>query len=305
MFDTLDSLKDKLKGVFLSKVSLAKYNTWRIGGSADYYFIPKNKQSLTDCLNFLPKDTPVTYLGLGSNVLIRDGGIRGLVIHTAKMEDEILCLDRNLFYFSAGVSCAKIAKFCANEGMTSGLFFAGIPGTIGGALAMNAGAFGGETWSQVEAVETMDRNGVLRIRYPKDFAIGYRHVDGPADEWFIGGYLRFQEESIGSIESAKLGIQTLLKKRKATQPIGLPSCGSVFKNPLGYYAAQLIQGSRLKGKVKGGAYVSSKHANFIITEAGAKSSDIESLIHEIIDTVEKQHQIKLVPEVRLLGEEKS
>jgi UDP-N-acetylmuramate dehydrogenase len=182
--------------------------------------------------------------------------------------------------------------------LVGGEFLAGIPGTLGGALAMNAGAFGGETWSLVRRVETIDRRGVRRWRAPADFQVGYRQVRGPAGEWFVTAELQLQA---GDGEAGLQRVKELLERRNATQPIGLPSCGSVFRNPPGDHAARLIEACGLKGTRRGGACVSAKHANFIINEGTASAADIEDLIRYVAETVERMQGVCLVPEVHVVG----
>jgi UDP-N-acetylmuramate dehydrogenase len=202
----------------------------------------------------------------------------------------------------AGVPCAKLAKQCAKWNLGPAEFFAGIPGTLGGALAMNAGAFGGETWRHVVEVETINHRGEVQRRKTSDYQIAYRHVRGPQNEWFMGAQLTFATRG-DSLESGEAEIRALLKRRKETQPIGEPSCGSVFTNPPGHHAAKLIEGAGLKGYRIGGAVVSTKHANFIINEGDATASDIEQLIHHVKAVVLEKFQVELQPEVRVVGED--
>jgi UDP-N-acetylmuramate dehydrogenase len=200
-------------------------------------------------------------------------------------------------YAEAGVPCAKLARQCAKWDLGPAEFFTGIPGTIGGALAMNAGAFGGETWRQVRAVETIDRSGQVRVRNATEYGASYRHIDAPAnDEWFLAATFHFET---GSSEG---DTRALLERRKQTQPIGEWSCGSVFTNPPGDHAARLIESAGLKGLRVGGAVVSAKHANFILNEGAATAQDIESLIKEVQQEVERKHGRHLVPECRIVGE---
>ena len=199
----------------------------------------------------------------------------------------------------AGAACAKLARFAARAGLVGLEFFAGIPGTLGGALAMNAGAFGGETWRRVTLVETVDRSGRVRERLPEEFRIGYREVQGPAGEWFLAAHLELEA---GDSEAAQTEIRRLLAQRAATQPTGQPSCGSVFRNPKGDYAARLIEAAGLKGERIGGAQVSEKHANFIINTGDASAADIEALVVRVQERVEAASGIRLQPEVRVLGE---
>jgi UDP-N-acetylmuramate dehydrogenase len=277
---------------------MARHTSWRVGGPADLWYKPADVEDLAAFLAALPADQPVHWLGLGSNLLVRDGGIRGAVIAThgvlAKMERR----GSQGLYAEAGVPCAKIARSCAQWGLGAGEFFAGIPGTLGGALAMNAGAFGGETWAQVQSVETLDRAGRRRRRARSEYQVGYRSVSGPEGEWFLAAELEFP----AGRPTTQASIRELLLKRNTSQPIGLPSCGSVFTNPPGDHAARLIEAAGLKGFSIGAAQVSPKHANFIINTGGATAAGIESLIRHVAAEVERVHGIKLVAEVRILGE---
>jgi UDP-N-acetylmuramate dehydrogenase len=282
---------------------LARHTSWRIGGPAKQYFRPRDNAALQYFLQNLPAAEPLFWLGLGSNVLIRDGGFDGTVIHTLKMQaqTEIISQDPQaglVMRVDAGVPCAKIAKLACKHFVVGAEFFAGIPGTIGGALAMNAGAFGSETWQHVVAVEVINRRGEITLRTPQEYQIGYRSVSGPADEWFLAAQLRFVP---GDQDQAQQRIKELLQRRSATQPIGLPSCGSVFRNPEGKYAAELIEASKLKGRRIGDAEVSIKHANFIINLDKALARDVELLIQEVQQVVWDDHAVRLQPEVKFVG----
>jgi UDP-N-acetylmuramate dehydrogenase len=277
---------------------MAKHTSWHVGGPADLFFTPLDVADLAGFLRSLEPSMPVMWIGLGSNLLVRDGGIRGAVIDTHGVFAELDRLNDNEIWAGAGVACAKLAKQCIKWGLGPAEFFAGIPGTLGGALAMNAGAFGGETWNHVVSVATLDRNGVRRERPAADFTVGYRHVSGPTDEWFLGARLRFEQRPGVSSEDIRL----LLARRKATQPIGEWSCGSVFTNPPGDHAARLIDSAGLKGFRIGGARVSEMHANFIVNDGTATATDIEQLIAHVRQTVEQVHGVKLTPEVRMVGE---
>lgn len=248
---------------------MAKHTSWRVGGPADWYFEPADLPDLQRFLAELPRAVPLHWIGLGSNLLIRDGGISGAVIATHGVFDELERIDEMIVRAGAGVACAKLARQCVQWNLDGADFFAGIPGTVGGALAMNAGAFGGETWAHVVAVETLDRDGRVQRRDATDYGVGYRSVEGPADEWFLSGSFRF----LLARGRNRDGIRSLLKRRGETQPIGVPSCGSVFRNPPGDHAARLIEAAGLKGLRIGGAEVSAKHANFIINTGTASASD--------------------------------
>ncbi len=286
-----------VRGEILRDEPLARHTSWRVGGPADRYFKPADVDDLAAFLATLPEDEPVMWVGLGSNLLVRDGGIRGTVVATHGVLNRLERLDEERVYAESGVPCAKLARSCARWGLRSGEFFAGIPGTVGGALAMNAGAFGGETWTHVLAVDVIDRRGRRRRRAPDEYRVGYRAVKGPEGEWFLGAEFRFEPGEAGQEE-----IREILARRKATQPIGQPSCGSVFRNPPGDFAARLIETAGLKGAEIGGARVSEKHANFIISRRGARAADIEQLIRHVQETVKAVHGVELVPEVRVAGE---
>ena len=245
-----------------------------------------------------PAAEPLLWVGLGSNLLVRDGGFPGTVILTADLSHQLARAENDRVVASAGVSCAKLARFCARQGLCGGEFFAGIPGTVGGALAMNAGAFGAETWALVDRVQTIDRDGVCRWREVTHYRVGYRTLAGPAGEWFLGAELRLQPGEPGRAEGE---IRRLLKARAEKQPLGVRSCGSVFRNPPGDYAGRLIEVSGLKGLRVGAAVVSEKHANFIVNTGAATAADIEELISRVIATVAERQGVHLVPEVRIVG----
>jgi UDP-N-acetylmuramate dehydrogenase len=288
-----------LRGRLRHAVPLARHTTWRVGGPAEHCYQPADLRDLSAYLASLPPDEPVLWLGLGSNLLVRDGGIRGSVILTHGVLNGIARVGASGIRVEAGVPCAKVARFCANAGLTGAEFLVGIPGTMGGALAMNAGAFGGETWELVTAVEMLDRGGCITVRSPEQFEIGYRSVQGPAGEWFVAAQLELVP---GDARESNAKIKALLQRRAATQPMGLPSCGSVFRNPPGDHAGRLIESCGLKGYHIGGASVSEKHANFIINRGGASAADIEALINHVRDTVERKCGVRLVAEARIVGE---
>ena len=289
-----------LRGVLLHNEPMAGHTTWRVGGPARQFYQPLDADDLAVFLRQLPEKEPLFWVGLGSNLLVRDGGIQGTVIMTSgTLGGLAVGQDAVTVRAEAGVPCAKVARFSARHDLTGIEFFAGIPGTVGGALAMNAGAFGGETWPVVQAVETLDRNGVHHMRVPSDYQISYRHVVGPADEWFIAAHFNLQK---GEGATSMTQIKDLLEKRNRTQPTHQPSCGSVFRNPPGDHAARLIEASGLKGVCIGGACVSVKHANFIVNAGTATATDIEALIVRVAETVEREHGIKLIREAHIIGE---
>lgn len=289
-----------LRGRLVTGEALARHTTWRVGGPADRYYEPADRDDLLAFLQQLPADEPLLWLGLGSNLLVRDGGIRGTVIalHGAVDQIETVADAPGRLYAEAGAHCARVAKFAERAGLAGLGFLAGIPGTVGGALAMNAGAWGGETWKQVEAVEVAYRDGRSAWLAPEAFAVGYRRVAVPDG---VAGFLaaRFKLTPDDGHHAAETRIA--LAKRKATQPVGKPSAGSTFRNPPGDYAARLIEHCGLKGTRIGGAEVSMQHANFIITDDSARAADVEALIQQIMTTVLAKTGIALHPEVTIVG----
>jgi UDP-N-acetylmuramate dehydrogenase len=277
---------------------MSRHTSWRVGGAADLYFEPATVEELTSFLASLPRDCPVTWIGLGSNLLVRDGGIRGAVVATSTLPKVFEHEGAGRVRASASLPCATLAKRAARLGLGPAAFFAGIPGSLGGALAMNAGAFGGETWDSVASVETIDRGGATRTRERGDYEIGYRSVAGPEAEWFVEATFAFAQAQ--PAEPAR--IRSLLRERSDKQPLGLPSAGSVFRNPAGAHAGELIEKAGLKGMRRGGAVVADKHANFIINTGSATADDIETLIEAVRQRVSAATGIELVPEVRILGE---
>jgi UDP-N-acetylmuramate dehydrogenase len=249
-------------------------------------------------LRELDAETPIFWLGVGSNLLVRDGGLRGVVISATGLLRGLERIEPYLVRAGSGVPCTQLARQCIRWGLGPSEFFAGIPGTVGGALTMNAGAHGGETWERVESVRTIDRAGEIHLRSPAEYSVGYRSVTGPPNEWFLEATFRFEPGVTASMDVMK----EMLERRKATQPLGLPSCGSVFRNPTGDHAARLIEAAGLKGYRIGGAEVSPKHANFIINTGDATATDIEELIEHVRQTVIEQHGVELQHEVRIVGE---
>ncbi len=287
-------------GQLLLNEPLAHYTTWRVGGIATSLYKPSSIQDLTRFLRLLPATEPLLWLGLGSNSLIRDKGFAGTVILTQNCLKNVELLESERVRVEAGVSCATMARFCARNHLAGAEFWAGIPGTMGGALRMNAGCFGSETWESVIEVETMARDGSVRKRNPQEFDISYRHVEGLENEWFVAATCQLRP---GNKEQSLQLIKELLAHRAETQPTSEYNCGSVFRNPPGNFAAKLIEGCGLKGKQCGGAQVSQKHANFIINHQGSASArDIETLIELVRTTVQSQTSIELVREVHIIGD---
>jgi UDP-N-acetylmuramate dehydrogenase len=315
-----------LRGERRKREPMAPHTSWRVGGLADRTYRPADLADLAAFLRALPADEPVHMLGLGSNLLVRDGGLRGTVIFThwalRQIRLERVGNGHGEIYAEAGVASPKVARFAALHGYAGAEFLAGIPGTVGGALAMNAGCYGGETWEIVARVQTIDRTGALHEHKPADYEIDYRHVrlkeegrrqkaEGwnqhhpsalsphPSEEWFVAASFRLAR---GDGETSRRKITELLQRRITTQPLNQPNAGSVFRNPRGDYAARLIEACGLKGHVVGGATISAKHANFIVNLGHARASDVEALIELAERAVREKFGIVLEREVRIIGE---
>jgi UDP-N-acetylmuramate dehydrogenase len=298
----------QLRGVLRHDEPMSKHVTWRAGGSAKTFYQPAGLSDLCAFLRTLDAREPVLFLGLGSNLLVRDGGFDGTVIFThhaltgiSQVTDADGSALRPTFTAGAGVPTPHLARFAAKHGGGGGEWMAGVPGTVGGALAMNAGCYGGETWEHVIVAETVDRNGNLRLRRPADYDIGYRHVElkGGGEEWFVSGVFVFERgDEIASMKR----MRDLLSKRVATQPLNQPNAGSVFRNPPDDHAARLIESCGLKGHTIGGAQVSPRHANFIVNLGPASAADIESLINRVQGEVLAKTGVTLVREVRIVGD---
>lgn len=300
----------QLRGQIRLNESMKKHVSWRAGGNARYFYLPKDCDDLSRFLSLLPRSIPVYMVGLGSNLLVRDGGFNGAIVGLhAKLNDLFIgSMDsrEGSVFAGAGVPCAKLARFAGMKNLVGSEFLAGIPGTVGGALAMNAGCYGGETWDLVERVQVIDRAGNISERRADDYRIGYRSVARKQDiqnqeeeEWFVGAWFRL---ITGNGTTSMQKIKKLLTMRISTQPLNYPNAGSVFRNPEGDYAARLIENANLKGLRVGGAMVSTKHANFIINTGNATATDIEAVIYEVQHKVKERTGVSLVREVRIIGD---
>ena len=297
-----------LRGEIRRDEPMSKHVSWRAGGKAKQFFKPADLADLQMFLPTLAKDEPLLFVGLGSNLLVRDGGFDGTVVLTTPTLHGLALApaDANVVSAGAGVASPHTAKFAAKNGLVGAEWLAGVPGTIGGALAMNAGCYGTETWEQVIDCITIDRDGALHTRTAKDYDIGYRHVapvSNPAaqfagDEWFVSARFRFVP---GGADTAQTRIKEMLAKRMASQPLDKPNAGSTFRNPPGDFAARLIESCGLKGHSIGGAQVSMKHANFIINTGTATAADIENMIDHMQATVKTATGVELVREVKIVG----
>lgn len=287
-----------LNGKLLRNEPMSKHSSWRAGGVAAWFYTPSNVDDLGRFLTRIPADMPILWCGLGSNMLVRDGGFDGVVVSTLKGLDRIELAGEQRVYAEAGVTCAKTAKFSANHSLSGSEFLAGVPGTVGGALAMNAGCFGQETWGIVNFANTINRSSTQHSHAADDVEYGYRYCNLAPDEWFTGAEFKLAS---GNREDGRMKIRNLLRKRASSQPIQTANAGSVFKNPPDNFAARLLESAGLKNYSIGEARISPKHANFIENTGKARASDIEMLIEHAIDRVESVHGIRLQPEVRIVG----
>jgi UDP-N-acetylmuramate dehydrogenase len=304
--DVIDAIRldPGLRGELRHDEPMAKHVSWRAGGLARTFFRPADLEDLQAFLAARPAGEPVLFVGLGSNLLVRDGGFAGAVVFTHHALTGIEAAPplgpKLVVVAGAGVPAPHLARYVARHAGAGAEWMAGVPGTVGGALAMNAGCYGGETWAHVVSVRTIDRKGVLRTRTPQDYEIGYRHVvaRNGAEEWFVRGTFAFDA---GDEAEAMARMKAFLVKRVATQPLSRPNAGSVFRNPPGDHAARLIEACGLKGFTVGGAQVSRKHANFIVNAGGASAADIEAVIDHVQATVKARAGVELVREVRIVG----
>ena len=292
----------KLRGELRVEEPMSRHVSWRAGGCVKQFFKPADLADLQVFLPTLPRGEPLLFVGLGSNLLVRDSGFKGtIVLTTPTLHGLVLdAADATIVCAGAGVASPHVAKFAARHSLVAAEWLAGVPGTVGGALAMNAGCYGTETWEQVVDCTTIDRDGVLHTRTSADFEIGYRHVAAKSvsEEWFVAARFRFQP---GDASLAKARIKELLAKRMASQPLDKPNAGSTFRNPPGDHAARLIESCGLKGCAIGGAQVSIKHANFIINTGTASAADIENMIAHMQVTVKDKTGVELVREVKIVG----
>jgi UDP-N-acetylmuramate dehydrogenase len=306
MTEATHLIPEGLRGKLRMDVDMRRHTSWNAGGHAERMYQPADLQDLVMFLRTLPEDEPLLPLGLGSNLLVRDGGLRGTVLLLHAALTELKLEADGTIYAQAGVPGAKLARFAALHNLRGAEFFAGIPGTVGGMLAMNAGCYGSETWNVVNKVQVFDFIEYISECSPQEYEVGYRHLQrkNVADlkgraELFVGAWFKLEQ---GDGEISRKEIKSLLSKRISSQPLNLPNAGSVFRNPPGDHAARLIEASGMKGKKIGGAQVSEKHANFIVNLGGATAADIENLINEVQSVVQQKMGVTLHPEVRIVGE---
>ncbi len=279
---------------------MSAHTSFKIGGPADLFASVKSAEETAELIR-LARSLGVAYMvmGNGSNMLVGDGGIRGLVIQIGKNIADV-AVDGNMITAGAGAMMSKVAAVAARASLSGFEPLSGIPGTLGGAVYMNAGAYGGEMKNVVKTVTYIDDNGDLHTVGNAECGFGYRHsVFSDGGKYIVSAVLELQ---VGDERTIRAEMDEYSRRRSEKQPLSQPSAGSTFKRPEGYFAGKLIQDAGLMGYRIGGAAVSEKHAGFVVNTGGATAEDVLSLIEYIIDTVEKKFGVRLEPEVRLVGE---
>lgn len=281
-------------------IPLDKHTTLRVGGPADYFAEPSSEAELAALLKAAKEaEVPVLLMGNGSNLLVRDGGFRGLAVRLGKAFSRIEPWEYGL-KAQAGALLSALACEAAEASLTGLEFAQGIPGTVGGGVYMNAGAYGGELGKRIESVTVLD-HGTVREIHGTEMGFGYRHSRAMEEKWIVLG-ARFRLEK-GEKEQIDAAMRDFAARRKEKQPLNYPSAGSFFKRPEGHFAGALIEKAGLKGKQVGGAQVSEKHAGFLINAGGATAADFLTLMKLVQETVQKESGVLLEPEVRIVGDD--
>lgn len=286
--------------VILEQELLSGHTTFRIGGPASYYLIPEKEEEVFEAMLFAQeKELPFYLLGRGSNVLFGDGGFDGVVIEIGKGLEQIDIREDGTVTAQAGISLSIMAKKLADAGLSGFEFAGGIPGSLGGAITMNAGAYGGEIKDCIESATILTKEGELRTLSKEELELGYRTSIIQKKSYIVlSGTFRFQE---GRKEDILAQMKELNAKRREKQPLEYPSAGSTFKRPEGYFAGKLIEDAGLKGYRVGDAQVSEKHAGFVVNVSKATAMDVKTLIEDVQDRVYEKFQVELEPEVRMVG----
>jgi UDP-N-acetylmuramate dehydrogenase len=280
---------------------MSQYTTFGVGGNAEAVFRAGRIEGLREMVAYLPGEgIPYLVVGRGSNLLVGDKGIRGVVI---VLNGELASIDipaagKSSVKAGAGVALNTLVNFCTDQGLAGLEFLAGIPGTLGGGLAMNAGAWGKEIKDVIEEVTILTAAGAVQSKQRNDLRFQYRGLDLPGRSIIVYGSLRLTPDRPSSI---KRRVRSYLEDRRRRQPIDARSAGSVFKNPQGDYAGRLIEAAGLKGRRVGGAMVSPKHANYIVNTGGASAADITELMDLAVSTVRERFHVELIPEIRRVG----
>lgn len=277
---------------------MKNHTTFKIGGPADIFIAVKSRLCLKKVVLLCKQyAVPYTIVGAGSNLLVSDKGIRGVVIKYVSKATET---DGSIIYADSGITLSALSKFALSNSLTGLEFAGGIPGLLGGAVYMNAGAYGGEMKDVILESEYLDTDGEIKTFTKEEHDFGYRHsIYTGTDKFILGAKLKLNH---GDKEEILKTMNELLKRRNDKQPLNFPSAGSVFKRPEGYFAGKLIEDSNLKGYSVGGAKVSEKHAGFIINTGDATASDVRKLVEHIRETVLKNFNVELVCEIKMIGE---
>lgn len=283
-------------------VPMSEHTTFRAGGRAEALYEAHEAEELRKALQFLKRESiPYLVCGGGSNLLVRDGGLEGAAIRLTGALADLARDDGqapNVLLAGGGLSLARLLAFCRREGLGGLEFLAGIPGTVGGAVAMNAGAFGKETSEAVEAASILSPSGETALKTREELAFSYRRLEMQAGSVILQTRFSLEREAP---ETVSKRIAQNLERRKARQPLGRPSAGSVFKNPPGEFAGRLIERAGLKGETRGGAMISQEHANFIVNRGGAAAEDILALVRLAQERVRQETGLELELEIRVVG----
>jgi len=284
-------------GTVLQDEPLANHTTLGVGGPAHWFFRPDDVESLSAAMLCIPADVALLPLGRGSNLLPPDTGFDGVVLDLGNLSH--IQVNGCELTAECGVRMSRVSRMCADHGLTGLEFMATVPGDVGGGVVMNAGAFGQQVADCLTRIKVLRRDGEVQEFHAEQLEMSYRHTDLPHGSLVLSAEFTLQQSEGDAVRER---IRQMRSRRSLTQPLELPNCGSVFKNPPGDHAARLIEAAGLKGHRIGGASISSKHANFIVNESEASSADVLSLIHLAQSTVLDQFGVSLEPEVRMLGE---
>ena len=294
-----DKLKSIAEIVRLNE-PMSEHTTFKIGGPADYFVSVTKEEEVYDAISWAKENSiPYMVIGNGSNMLVSDKGIRGLVIEVGKNFCDVRC-DGEKIYAEAGALLSRVAKMAMNESLTGMEEVSGIPGTVGGAVYMNAGAYGGEISSCIESVRYLDADGQIKTATAEECGFGYRtSIFETKDKTVLSVVFRLKK---GNIDEIKEKMADYTNRRKTKQPLSFPSAGSTFKRPEGYFAGALIEDAGLKGYTVGKAQISELHAGFVINLGGATAEDVMGVIRHVQKVVKEKYGVSLEPEIRLIGE---
>jgi UDP-N-acetylmuramate dehydrogenase len=300
LVEQLRALAPALRGKLAAEAALAPYTWFRVGGPAEALYSPADEDDLAYLLRMLPRDISVTTIGVGSNLIVRDGGVRGLVIRLGgkRLGAIETTADRRVVAGAAALD-SQVARAAAEAGIDGFVFLRGVPGSIGGALRMNAGAYGGEISGLLVEARGVDRSGATRVFSNAEMGFSYRHCGAPADVIFTRAVFQGRP---GAPEAIRAEMESMMRERETIQPIHDKTSGSTFKNPPGHKAWQLIDAAGCRGLVVGDAQVSTLHCNFLINRGGATAADIEALGEDVRRRVKAASGVELEWEIKRIGE---